>query len=300
MCGIAGHAGPTPVPRERIERTLELMRHRGPDHGEHHSFTTPAGHTVDLLHTRLSIIDLEARSDQPFNVGSTWLVYNGELYNYIEVRDELARRGVEFHTEGDTEVITTALDRGGWDALDRCEGMWALASYDTDSGTLGLARDRFGEKPLYVYREGEDLYFGSEVKFIAGLLGRPLRVNHRHLHRYLVNGYKALYKTHGHLLRRPGGARPRRLARARPGRRGAQRALLEPRTARVERPLLRGGGSRHARAADPLGRAAPARRRAARLLHERRGGLDVADLDRQERLRLRRPWLHDRERGRAL
>jgi asparagine synthase (glutamine-hydrolysing) len=195
MCGIAGHAGPTPVPPERIERTLGLMRHRGPDHGEHTSFTTGSGHTVDLLHTRLSIIDLQARSDQPFNVGSTWLVFNGELYNYLEVRDELRTRGAEFHTEGDTEVLTAVLEREGWPGLDRCEGMWAFASYDESTGTLGLSRDRFGEKPLYVHRDGEDLYFGSEVKFIAALRGRPLEVNHRHLHRYLVNGYKALYKT---------------------------------------------------------------------------------------------------------
>jgi asparagine synthase (glutamine-hydrolysing) len=195
MCGIAGHAGPTPVPAERIERTLRLMHHRGPDHGEAVRFTTPAGHSVELLHTRLSIIDLEQRSDQPFRVGSSCVVFNGELYNYVEVRDELKARGARFRTEGDTEVLATALETDGWDGLDRCEGMWALARYDEATGTVGLARDRFGEKPLYVLRDGDDLYFGSEPKFIARLLGRPLRVNHRHLHRYLVNGYKSLYKT---------------------------------------------------------------------------------------------------------
>lgn len=195
MCGIAGHAGPTPVASECIERTLASMRHRGPDCGAHRSFTTPAGDMVDLLHTRLSIIDLAERSDQPFNVGSTWLAYNGELYNYLEVRDDLERRGASFRTEGDTEVLTVALARDGWPALERCEGMWAFATYDEATGTLGLARDRFGEKPLYIYRQNDDFYFGSEVKFIAGLLGRPLRVNHGHLRRYLVNGYKSLYKT---------------------------------------------------------------------------------------------------------
>ena len=107
MCGIAGHAGPTPLAPERVERTLELMRHRGPDHGEHRSFRTPAGDSVDLLHTRLSIIDLEARSDQPFSVGSTWLAFNGELYNYVEVREELRAGGAEFRTEGDVTVVFT-------------------------------------------------------------------------------------------------------------------------------------------------------------------------------------------------
>ena len=194
MCGIAGHAGPAPLARERIDATLGLMRHRGPDCGAHRSFTTPAGQTVDLLHTRLSIIDLDHRSDQPFKAGSTWLAFNGELYNYIEVRDDLLRRGASFATKSDTEVLATALDRDGWDALDACEGMWAFASYDERTGALGLSRDRFGEKPLYLYRVGDDLYFGSEVKFIVSMLGCPLRVNHGHLHRYLVNGYKALYK----------------------------------------------------------------------------------------------------------
>jgi asparagine synthase (glutamine-hydrolysing) len=192
MCGISGHAGPTPIPPERIERTLRLMHHRGPDSGRHRAFTTDAGHSVDLLFTRLSIIDLDHRADQPFKAGSTWLAFNGELYNYIEVRDEL---GGEFRTASDTEVLATALDRGGWDALDRCEGMWAFASYDERTQTLGLCRDRFGEKPLYVYRDGDDVYFGSEVKFIVSLLGRSLPVNHDHLRRYLVNGYKSLYKT---------------------------------------------------------------------------------------------------------
>lgn len=195
MCGIAGYAGTSPLDVGRVERTLELMRHRGPDHQAHRDFTTPDGRHVSLLHGRLSIIDLDPRSNQPFRVGSRWMAFNGELYNYLEVRERLEHGGAEFHTTSDTEVLATALERGGWDALDGCEGMWAFASYDERSGVLGLCRDRFAEKPLYVYRDGDDLYFGSEVKFIASLLGRPLRVNHRHLRRYLVNGYKALYKT---------------------------------------------------------------------------------------------------------
>jgi asparagine synthase (glutamine-hydrolysing) len=191
MCGIAGHAGPEPLAPERVERALETMRHRGPDDRAHRSFETRAGHTVDLLHSRLSIIDLDPRSNQPFQAGGTWLAFNGELYNYLEVRDRL---DWDFRTESDTEVLAAALETGGWDALDGCEGMWGFATYDERTGVLGLCRDRFGEKPLYLLRDGEHLYFGSEVKFIAAMLGRPLRVNHRHLHRYLVNGYKALYK----------------------------------------------------------------------------------------------------------
>lgn len=195
MCGIAGRAGPRPLDPERVARTLELMRHRGPDDQTHRGFQTPDGRHVDLLHARLSIIDLDPRSNQPLHLDGAWMAYNGELYNYVEVRKRLEDAGHGFVTESDTEVLLRALRAGGWEALDGCEGMWGFAVYDEHSGDLDLVRDRFGEKPLYILRDAEDLYFGSEVKFIAALLGRRLQINERHLHRYLVNGYKALYKS---------------------------------------------------------------------------------------------------------
>ena len=148
-----------------------------------------------MLHSRLSIIDLDARSNQPLNVGSRWIALNGELYNYVELRAALERTGRRFRTESDTEVLLQMIDSEGWSVLDRCEGMWAFAVYDESDGSLTLSRDRFGEKPLYLFRDGSDLYFASEVKFIVALLGRRLEVNHNHLYRYLVNGYRSLYKV---------------------------------------------------------------------------------------------------------
>jgi asparagine synthase (glutamine-hydrolysing) len=195
MCGIAGYVGARPVEDDAVRRTLELMRHRGPDDQAHVRFSTPDGRFVEFLHARLNIIDLDPRSNQPFRVGDQWMIYNGELYNYLELREALARRGTTFATTSDTEVLLETLAHGGWQTMDRCEGMWAFALYDAGTGEVGLCRDRFGEKPLYLYRDDGGLYFGSEVKFIASLLQRRLAVNHRHLHRYLVNGYKALYKT---------------------------------------------------------------------------------------------------------
>ena len=195
MCGIAGFVGPAPLDPQRVERTLALMHHRGPDDSGHRAFQTPDSRYVELLHTRLRIIDLDPRANQPYRSGSKWLTYNGELYNYLEVREHLRRLGEEFDTESDTEVIARAVDRLGLDGLDMCEGMWAFAMYDEADGRLTLCRDRFGEKPLYVYREGDGLYFGSEAKLVFSLLGRGLPVNRRHLYRYLVNGYKSLYKT---------------------------------------------------------------------------------------------------------
>jgi asparagine synthase (glutamine-hydrolysing) len=194
MCGIAGHYGSRKIDASSIHRGLELMHRRGPDHAAHKHWETPAKRRLDFLHTRLSIIDLDPRANQPFQVGSKWMVFNGELYNYVEVKAALEKEGVRFHTTSDTEVLLRAIDHWGWDSLDRCEGMWAFAVYDEKDQSLTLGRDRFGEKPLYFFQEGNDFFFASEAKFIAALVGHPLKVNFAQIYRYLVNGYKALYK----------------------------------------------------------------------------------------------------------
>ncbi|MBM3968025.1 MAG: asparagine synthase (glutamine-hydrolyzing), partial [Planctomycetes bacterium] len=155
------------------------------------------GKNAYLLHSRLSIIDLDPRANQPMRHGSKWIVQNGELYNYVELRGELIRGGAVFQTQSDTEVLLSMLDRQGEKPLDRCEGMWAFGLFDESEGSLMLCRDRFGEKPLYLYRADDGIYFASEIKFISALLGRPLEINQEHLLRYLVNGYKSLYKA-GH------------------------------------------------------------------------------------------------------
>lgn len=195
MCGIAGYYGTQELPLERIQECLRLMGRRGPDHAGFFTHSPMPGRHVALLHTRLSIIDLDPRANQPFVHGSSVLVYNGELYNYLELRRELAARGPAFVTESDTEVLARLLAEHGSAGLDKGEGMWAFARYDTATGSLLLGRDRFGEKPFYLYRDATGLYFGSEIKFLASLAGHRLQVNTRQLYRFLVNGYKALYKT---------------------------------------------------------------------------------------------------------
>ncbi len=194
MCGIAGYTGPREIDPAAIRTCLALMGRRGPDRAAHRSFAGPDGRSTYLLHSRLSIIDLDPRADQPFNIGSKWIVLNGELYNYLEIKEKLKKAGTRFRTTSDTEVLLAAIDRLGREVLEECEGMWAFGLYDEEEGSLTLCRDRFGEKPLYLYREGRGLYFGSEVKFIAALLGRSLKPDPDHLKRYLVNGYKSLYK----------------------------------------------------------------------------------------------------------
>jgi asparagine synthase (glutamine-hydrolysing) len=193
MCGIAGYYGTRSLSPDTVAACFDHMGRRGPDgHGYVHRVVggTRNGY---LLHSRLRIIDLDDRANQPFAHSGGHLSYNGELYNYIELRDRLAQEGQSFSTESDTEVLASVLATRGLDGLDTCEGMWAFAWLD-ESGFL-LCRDRFGEKPLYLFEDATGVYFGSEPKFIFALLGRRLPVNTDHLRRYLVNGYKALYKT---------------------------------------------------------------------------------------------------------
>lgn len=195
MCGIAGYIGKATIIPERLNDCLARMRRRGPDSAQYRSWTNASGRNIYLLHSRLSIIDLDPRSNQPMSAGRKWMALNGELYNYVERRKELESNGVSFTTTSDTEVLLKAVDCYGWKVLDRCEGMWAFGLYDQEDGSLTLCRDRFGEKPLYLFRDSTGLYFGSEIKFIQALLGRKMEVNLDHICRYIVNGYKALYKT---------------------------------------------------------------------------------------------------------
>ncbi len=194
MCCIAGYFGTEEINRDKLEKCLKLMHRRGPDSAAYKAFKNANGKNVYLLNSRLSIIDLEERSNQPFDLGSKTMVYNGELYNYKELKSDLINRGHEFKTNSDTEVLLSTINHFGMGGLDKCEGMWAFAVYDKTNGSLILSRDRFGEKPLYLYKDNSGIYFGSEVKFITALLGRKLEVNTNHLYRYMVNGYKALYK----------------------------------------------------------------------------------------------------------
>jgi asparagine synthase (glutamine-hydrolysing) len=163
MCGIFGvfdRTGATPN-RRRLESAASLLQHRGPD-----SFGIHAEPGLGLVHTRLALLDLSERGRQPF-----WdaeqrycLVYNGEIYNFLEIRRGLESRGIVFNTGTDTEVLLQALMADGPEAiLPRLQGMFAFAFLDRDDHSLLLARDRFGIKPLLIRDDGDTLMFASEV-----------------------------------------------------------------------------------------------------------------------------------------
>lgn len=195
MCGIAGYFGKTPPTDSMISGTLKLMKNRGPDHQDFAIFKGGENHHIFLLHSRLSIIDLDPRSNQPFTIGESTIIYNGEIYNYIELRKQLLIRGIKLRTSSDTEVLLHYYLIYGEQCVQHFEGMWSFAIWDKRYQKLFLSRDRFAEKPLY-YRETEEGFiFGSETKFIKALSRKEIKVNHKHLMRNIVNGYKALYKT---------------------------------------------------------------------------------------------------------
>ena len=195
MCGIAGYIGRPRIDFQNVTTCRRRMNRRGPDSNGVYQHTFGKDTTVCLLHSRLAIIDLEDRANQPIKNGTKVFVFNGELYNYLELKQDLMRKGEIFDTESDTEVFLKSLSQDGKTSLDRCEGMWAFALYDENDGSLTLSRDRFGEKPLYYYEDSSGFYFGSEPKFIFALLGRTLPINFDQIYRYMVNGYKSLYKS---------------------------------------------------------------------------------------------------------
>ena len=162
MCGIAGIVG-SPGPDElTLTRMAGVMKHRGPD---------DQGIWLDgaagLAFRRLAVIDLDPRSNQPLHLRGLHLGFNGEIYNYRELRDELRGLGHGFVTDGDGEVLLHAWRQWGAGALERLNGMFALAVWDEHEQSLTLACDRFGEKPLYYCPAPERLAFASDIRALA-------------------------------------------------------------------------------------------------------------------------------------
>ena len=195
MCGIAGYFGKDFKNKNIINSTLKLLHHRGPDSKGVFYTKDNLSNNLYLMHTRLNIIDIKDRSNQPFHIGPFTLIFNGEIYNYLELKDLLKKEGITFDTTGDTEVLARALVHWGINkTLEILEGMWAFAFHNQKTGDLYLCRDRFGEKPLFFIKKKDGIYFSSETKSLSNLLNEKLDLNFDQIHRYLINGYKSLYK----------------------------------------------------------------------------------------------------------
>lgn len=218
MCGIYGiwHLDGKPVDLSAVQAATTILRHRGPDDEGYLLINTQSGKTVHcggkdtnpqlglpnigqffgehfdfvLGFRRLAILDLSTAGHQP--MASTdrrfWIIHNGEVYNYLELRAELTGYGFRFHTGTDTEVILAAYQKWGQDCLSHLNGMWAFAIWQVEARKLFLARDRFGIKPLYYVDGNSRFCFASEIKALVGPHGIPFQPNDEVVFDYLAMG----------------------------------------------------------------------------------------------------------------
>jgi len=219
MCGIAGIFSPAgkPVDSRLLVRMTTALRHRGPDDEGYILAHTPSAKTqpfrgIDTIHEitdpdinaslsfddapnlglgwrRLAIIDLSPTGHQPManTDHSIWIIFNGEIYNYIELRKELQAAGFVFHTQSDTEVIIHAYTAWGPECVNRLNGMWGFALYDTKARKLFCARDRFGIKPFYYWWDGTTFQFASEIKALLESREIPRVANNGMVYDYLAH-----------------------------------------------------------------------------------------------------------------
>ena len=187
MCGIAGMVDGRSTTDEKtglIERMLKSINHRGP---EASSFFIE--NQICLGHNRLKIIDLSEEANQPFHYDELVIVFNGEIYNYIELKETLKQAGHTFRTSSDTEVLCAAYMEWGENCVDRFIGMWSLALWDKRTQKLFCSRDRFGIKPFYYYQIGEGMWFASEIKALKLIPGFNFELNTAQLNRGLAFGW---------------------------------------------------------------------------------------------------------------
>jgi asparagine synthase (glutamine-hydrolysing) len=188
MCGIAGIASKNSglISGQRISSGISCLRHRGPE-GQHTWINNEE--SISLAHSRLRIIDLSSEAAQPMHYMQRYtIVHNGELYNYIEIREHLRSKGYRFFTNSDTEVIAASFAAWGTECLQQFDGMFSFAIWDEEEKILFVARDRFGEKPLYFFYDDEQFAFGSEMKTLWSF-GLAKEVNQSMLYNFITIGY---------------------------------------------------------------------------------------------------------------
>ena len=162
MCGITGIIYKNKnVEAAELEKMTEKIKHRGPD-----SSGIYMDKNVGFGHRRLSIIDVSDHSNQPFFYKDLILIFNGAIYNYLEIKDELISHGYSFKTTSDTEVLLLAYDKWGEDCVKKFNGMWSFAIHDKKQNIVFCSRDRFGVKPFYYYADGDQFIFASEIKAV--------------------------------------------------------------------------------------------------------------------------------------
>lgn len=214
MCGIFGIISKTEIDNKKLIKVSKSLSHRGPDDEgillfnlNDHQYGQYAGEdtiseinypalgqsksfNAAFLHRRLSIIDLSPAGHQPMSYSSNklWITYNGEVYNYLEIKSELLAKGYRFKTLSDTEVILAAYQEWGTECVNHFNGMWAFAIWDSHNQSIFLSRDRVGVKPLYYYYKNDHFIFSSEIKGIKEYLNKKLTLSEKKIYEYLLRG----------------------------------------------------------------------------------------------------------------
>lgn len=192
MCGIVGHISQLGIDLNEIQKACESLKHRGPDEQN----AVKISDNISLGHTRLSFLDLGEGGKQPMpsTEEKHWISFNGEIYNYLEVREEL-KDSYDFQGNSDTEVLLAAYSKWGMDMLNRLEGMFAFALLDKEANTLFLARDQFGIKPLYYYQNNQEFLFASELKAFTAFDAFKKQLDFSSMCDYFVYRYVPSPKT---------------------------------------------------------------------------------------------------------
>src|SRR6266511_1301450 len=196
MCGICGELrfDGAPVSEARLVAMRDQLVHRGPDSDGVYVAGAASG---GLGFRRLRIIDLTANASQPManENGSVWVVFNGEIYNFQELREGLVARGHRFRSQSDTETIVHLYEEKGADCIGDLDGMFAIAIWDERAGRMTLARDRAGKKPLFYYRDDRMIAFASEIKAFFGHPAIPIEPDPEAVPYYFIYGYVPLPAT---------------------------------------------------------------------------------------------------------
>jgi asparagine synthase (glutamine-hydrolysing) len=199
MCGLVGYKSKNNIFFNKSE-LIKSIKHRGPDSKKYIEIKKKGKTKCNLFFgfTRLSIIDDNKRSDQPFKYKNLILCFNGEIYNFKSLRDELVKeKKILFTTNSDTEVLIKMIYyKGLKNTLEKLEGMWAFSLYNSQNENLILCRDRFGEKPLLYFKEKNNFFFGSELPVFKIFLKKKFKINKEQLKKYLFYDYRYLNKDY--------------------------------------------------------------------------------------------------------